>query len=71
MDKQNSALNLFQSWLINSGFSGFKFDTNFTLYFETSNNFSEGLKLPLSAELILLENWWVGEKEDWDERVCA
>lgn len=67
---KSTMMELLCSWLIGAGFSGFKFDTAFTLSFIRDKAASfRGLDLPWVIELHLLGNWWFGPHRDWMEKV--
>lgn len=62
--------NLIQEILIGAGFSGFRFDTAFSLRFDRSKRTEiEGYELPWIFEIQILTEWWFGNKEEWERVV--
>lgn len=57
-------------WLSGALFVGFRFASNFTLYFDLQNEVHfEGQKLPWTFRLEILEDWWFGDKDEWLQKV--
>lgn len=50
---------------------GFRFGSNFTLYFDRRvSAISEGKgKIPWQLQVSILEDWWIGDTEDWNRKV--
>jgi hypothetical protein len=66
----DKALELLFCWLVGSGFSGFKFDTGFSLYFSRGSEGSFcGYSLPWLMELQLLGHWWFGAEKEWLKKI--
>lgn len=59
------------TWLVGAGLNGFKFDTEFSIYFTRDKSASfKGYELPWFIELHLLGDWWFGSLEDWRDKVA-
>jgi hypothetical protein len=60
---------MIKALLKNTLFSGFSFDTSFTLRFSRGTEYYDGQKLPFEIELCLLSNWWFDNKSNWLQKV--
>ncbi len=57
-------------WLVGAIFIGFRFSSNFTLLFDRQTEAGfEGKSLPWQLRLDLLEDWWLGSKQEWTKKV--
>jgi len=66
----NKAIDLICQWLIGAIFIGFRFSSNFTLFFDRQSEASfVANSLPWQLELNLLEEWWIGDRQEWQEKV--
>jgi hypothetical protein len=72
MTDTNNAIDLARHWLTGAIFVGFRFDSNFTLFFycERETSFL-GSALPRQIELNILEEWWMGDRQDWEEKISC
>lgn len=62
--------NLIRAILNGAGFSGFRFDTAFSLRFDRSERTEiEGYELPWIFEVQILTEWWFGTKDEWKDVV--
>lgn len=69
-NNQSVGIELIINWLINSIFVGFRFGSNFTLFFDRQTEASfNGKVLPSQLKLELLEDWWFGNEKDWQLNV--
>jgi len=67
---KNTMMELMCAWLTGAGFSGFRFDTAFTLYFIRDKSAAyNGFELPWQIELHLLGDWWIGSFNEWSDKV--
>lgn len=67
---KGTALEILVRWLTGAGFSGFRFDTSFSLFFYRDVSASYmGSELPCASELHLLGDWWVGSTGEWHDKV--
>lgn len=67
-DNNDNNIKLIQALFAETSFTGFSFDTNFTLIFNRMRSISfNGKMLPLEIKITILSEWWMGSKEDWDE----
>jgi hypothetical protein len=56
--------------LMDTFFTGFSFHTSFTLTFSRNqSNIYQGVSLPPTVELHLLNDWWFYSKEEWNSRL--
>ena len=64
------SVELLNQWLVGAIFIGFRFGSNFTLFFDrqTEGHF-EGKSLPWQVRLDLLEDWWIGNEQEWSIKV--
>lgn len=66
----DKAIDLVGQWLKGAIYVGFRFDSNFTLFFDCNRERSfAGYRLPWQIQLNLLEDWWIGDRQNWAEKV--
>jgi hypothetical protein len=74
MDATNNLIKgveLLTQWLMGAIFVGFRFGSNFTLFFDREDEAKfEGKSLPWQIRLDLLEDWWFGNEREWREKVA-
>ena len=64
------SIELLSQWLVGAIFIGFRFGSNFTLFFDRQTQGSfEGKSLPWQVRLDLLEVWWLGGEQEWAKKV--
>jgi hypothetical protein len=65
------SIELITQWLVGAIFIGFRFGSNFTLFFDrqTEANF-ERKSLPWQIQLDLLEDWWFSNEKEWVKKVA-
>jgi len=64
------SVELITQWLVGAIFVGFRFGSNFTLFFDRQTEASfEGKSLPMQVRLELLEDWWLGSEQEWSQMV--
>lgn len=61
---------LVKTLLNKSAFSGFSFDTSFTLRFCREGTTKIGkYRVPSEIEIVILTEWWFGTKKEWNEKL--
>lgn len=60
---------IIKTLLKNALFSGFSFDTSFTLRFSRGTEYYNGQQLPFDIELCLLSDWRFDNKSNWLQKV--
>lgn len=64
------SIELLTQWLVGAIFVGFRFGSNFTLFFDReTEGFFEGKNLPWQVRLDILEDWWLGSEQEWAKKV--
>lgn len=65
------SVELLTQWLVGAIFIGFRFGSNFTLFFDRQDEAGfEGKNLPWQIRLDLLEDWWIGNEQEWRQKVA-
>jgi hypothetical protein len=69
-ESKEKSIEISKLLLMDTFFSGFSFHTSFTLTFSRNQSkIYQGVSLPPTIELHLLNDWWFNSKKEWDSRL--